>query len=164
MATRPGGNRNRAKGQGTDRFFTECAFRLGIASEYWLLSRPDLGARSSWMIFSAQRRKRHPRCRLLQRSLLRSAQVRGCRLCENIPSRMVCELCCDATNCRCSPATYSKSENRSQWPDPALDGKDFAVHGGGFPVRVRGAGVVASIAIFRPAVASRSRYDRHDPG
>jgi uncharacterized protein (UPF0303 family) len=40
-----------------------------------------------------------------------------------------------------------KSENRSQWPDAALDVKDFALHGGGFPVRVRGAGVVASIAI-----------------
>lgn len=40
-----------------------------------------------------------------------------------------------------------KSESRSQWPDAALDVKDFALHGGGFPVRVRGAGVVASIAI-----------------
>jgi uncharacterized protein (UPF0303 family) len=40
-----------------------------------------------------------------------------------------------------------KSENRSQWPDPALDVKDFALHGGGFPVRARGVGVVASIAI-----------------
>jgi uncharacterized protein (UPF0303 family) len=40
-----------------------------------------------------------------------------------------------------------KSEGRSQWPDAALDVKDFALHGGGFPVRVRGAGVVASIAI-----------------
>ena len=29
--------------------------RQGFGSEYWLLSRPDLGARSSWMIFSAQR-------------------------------------------------------------------------------------------------------------
>jgi len=27
-----------------------------------------------------------------------------------------------------------KSENRSQWPDPALDVKDCALHGGGFPV------------------------------
>jgi uncharacterized protein (UPF0303 family) len=40
-----------------------------------------------------------------------------------------------------------KSENRSQWPDPALGVKDFALHGGGFPVRVRGVGDVASIAI-----------------
>ena len=42
MATRPGGNRNRAEGQGTARFFTECAFRLGFGSEYWapFASRP----------------------------------------------------------------------------------------------------------------------------
>jgi uncharacterized protein (UPF0303 family) len=40
-----------------------------------------------------------------------------------------------------------KSESRSQWPDAALDVKDFALRGGGFPVRVRGTGVVASIAI-----------------
>jgi uncharacterized protein (UPF0303 family) len=40
-----------------------------------------------------------------------------------------------------------KSEGRSQWPDAALEVKHFALHGGGFPVRVRGVGVVASIAI-----------------
>ena len=40
-----------------------------------------------------------------------------------------------------------KAEGRSQWPDAALEVKDFALHGGGFPVRVRGVGVVASIAI-----------------
>ena len=56
-----------------------------------------------------------------------------------------------------------KSENRSQWPDPALDVKDFALHGGGFPVRVRGVGRRVD-RNFRHAVASRSRYDRHDPG
>jgi hypothetical protein len=56
--------------------------------------------------------------------------------------------CCDATNRRCSPGEILKSENCSQWPDPALGVKDFALHGGGFPVRVRGVGDVASIAIF----------------
>ena len=40
-----------------------------------------------------------------------------------------------------------KAEERSQWPDSALDVKEFALHGGGFPVRVHGVGVVASIAI-----------------
>jgi uncharacterized protein (UPF0303 family) len=50
-----------------------------------------------------------------------------------------------------------KSENRSQWPDAALDVKDFALHGGGFPVRVRGVGVVASIAIS--GLPSRQDHD-----
>jgi uncharacterized protein (UPF0303 family) len=36
---------------------------------------------------------------------------------------------------------------RSQWPDAAMEVKHFALRGGGFPVRVRGVGVVASIAI-----------------
>jgi uncharacterized protein (UPF0303 family) len=39
------------------------------------------------------------------------------------------------------------SEGRSQWRDAALEVKDFALHGGGFPVRVRGVGVVASVAV-----------------
>jgi uncharacterized protein (UPF0303 family) len=50
-----------------------------------------------------------------------------------------------------------KSEGRSQWPDAGLDVKDFALHGGGFPVRVRGVGVVASIAVS--GLPSRQDHD-----
>jgi uncharacterized protein (UPF0303 family) len=50
-----------------------------------------------------------------------------------------------------------KSEGRSQWPDAALDMKDFALHGGGFPVRVRGVGIVASIAVS--GLPSRQDHD-----
>jgi uncharacterized protein (UPF0303 family) len=50
-----------------------------------------------------------------------------------------------------------KSEGRSQWPDAALDMKDFALHGSGFPVRVRGVGIVASIAVS--GLPSRQDHD-----
>lgn len=50
-----------------------------------------------------------------------------------------------------------KAEERSQWPDAALEVKDYALHGGGFPLRVKGTGVVASIAIS----GLPSQYD-HD--
>jgi uncharacterized protein (UPF0303 family) len=39
------------------------------------------------------------------------------------------------------------SEGHSQRPDVVLEVKDFALHRGGFPVRVRGRGVGVSIAI-----------------
>ena len=50
-----------------------------------------------------------------------------------------------------------KSEGRLQWPDAALEVKDFALHGGGFPLRVRDAGVVAAIAIS--GLPSREDHD-----
>lgn len=50
-----------------------------------------------------------------------------------------------------------KREGRSQWPDAALDVKEFALHGGGFPVRVRETGVVAAIAIS--GLPSREDHD-----
>jgi uncharacterized protein (UPF0303 family) len=50
-----------------------------------------------------------------------------------------------------------KAEGRSQWPDAALDVKDFAVHGGGFPVRVHDIGVVAAISIS--GMPSRQDHD-----
>ncbi len=50
-----------------------------------------------------------------------------------------------------------KGEGRSQWPDAALEVKDFALHGGGFPVRVRNTGVVAAIAIS--GLPSREDHD-----
>ena len=40
-----------------------------------------------------------------------------------------------------------EARGRSQWPDAALELKDYSVHGGAFPVRVRGVGVVATIAV-----------------
>ena len=40
-----------------------------------------------------------------------------------------------------------KDKGRSAWPDAGLDPKDFSEHGGGFPVTVRGTGVVAVIAV-----------------
>ena len=48
-------------------------------------------------------------------------------------------------------------DGRSQWPDAAMDMKDFAVHGGAFPVRVKGCGVVASIAVS--GLPSREDHD-----
>jgi uncharacterized protein (UPF0303 family) len=39
------------------------------------------------------------------------------------------------------------AEQREAWPDAALPTEDYAVHGGGFPIRVAGCGVVAAIAI-----------------
>lgn len=38
-------------------------------------------------------------------------------------------------------------KGRAQWPDAGLPYSDFVLHGGGFPVTVRSAGVVAAIAI-----------------
>jgi uncharacterized protein (UPF0303 family) len=49
------------------------------------------------------------------------------------------------------------AKGRSQWPDAALDMKDYSVHGGGFPVRVRAVGVVAVIAIS--GLPSREDHD-----
>jgi len=48
-------------------------------------------------------------------------------------------------------------QQRSQWPDAALDHKDYAVHGGGVPVRVAGVGVVAAIAVS--GLPSRQDHD-----
>ena len=50
-----------------------------------------------------------------------------------------------------------KAEGRSQWPGGALEVKDFALHGGGFPLRVPGVGVVAAIAIS--GLPSREDHD-----
>lgn len=38
-------------------------------------------------------------------------------------------------------------EGRAQWPDVGLPYADFVLHGGGFPVTVRGVGVIAAIGI-----------------
>lgn len=38
-------------------------------------------------------------------------------------------------------------EGRTPWPDGALPNQDYAAHGGGFPLRVQGTGVVACIAV-----------------
>jgi uncharacterized protein (UPF0303 family) len=40
-----------------------------------------------------------------------------------------------------------EAKARPQWPDAALPMKDFSVHGGAFPVRVRGVGIVAAITV-----------------
>ena len=40
-------------------------------------------------------------------------------------------------------------EGRSQWPDAVLELKDYSVHGGAFPVRLKEGGVVAVIAVSR---------------
>lgn len=40
-----------------------------------------------------------------------------------------------------------EAEQRSAWPDAALNTADYAAHGGGFPVRVQGSGVVAAIGV-----------------
>ena len=39
------------------------------------------------------------------------------------------------------------AQGRTQWPDGGLPYEDFVTHGGGFPVTVKAAGVVASIAL-----------------
>lgn len=38
-------------------------------------------------------------------------------------------------------------EGRAQWPDVGLPYSDFVIHGGGFPVTVKGVGVVAAIGV-----------------
>lgn len=53
---------------------------------------------------------------------------------------------------RCNASSYLvqlrlEAEGRMPWPDGALETQTYAVHGGGFPVRVNGTGVVASIAV-----------------
>jgi uncharacterized protein (UPF0303 family) len=50
-----------------------------------------------------------------------------------------------------------ESKKRPQWPDAALDPKDFAVHGGSFPVRVTGVGVIGAIAVS--GLTSREDHD-----
>lgn len=40
-----------------------------------------------------------------------------------------------------------EAEGRSQYPDAILPFDDFVVHGGAFPIRVRGVGVVATVGI-----------------
>ncbi len=40
-----------------------------------------------------------------------------------------------------------EEKGRPQWPDMAMDHKDYAVHGGSFPVQVKGVGVVAAISV-----------------
>jgi uncharacterized protein (UPF0303 family) len=48
-------------------------------------------------------------------------------------------------------------EGRSQWPDAVLKMKDYSVHGGAFPVRVKDCGVVAVIAVS--GLPSREDHD-----
>ncbi len=38
-------------------------------------------------------------------------------------------------------------EGRPQWPDVGLPYSDFVLHGGGFPVTVKGVGVIAAIGV-----------------
>ena len=42
---------------------------------------------------------------------------------------------------------FYELEGRAQWPDVGLPYSDFVLHGGGFPVTVKGVGVVAAIGI-----------------
>ncbi len=49
------------------------------------------------------------------------------------------------------------SEGRSAWPDGVLETKEYAAHGGGFPVRVAGNGVVAAIGVS--GLPSREDHD-----
>lgn len=48
-------------------------------------------------------------------------------------------------------------EGRSQWPDAVMQMEDYSVHGGAFPVRVKGSGVVAVIAVS--GLPSREDHD-----
>lgn len=38
-------------------------------------------------------------------------------------------------------------EGREQWPDVGLPYSDFVIHGGGFPITVKGVGVIAAIGV-----------------
>jgi uncharacterized protein (UPF0303 family) len=63
---------------------------------------------------------------------------------------------------RCHAASWCvgltlQAAGRSAWPDAALATAEFATHGGGFPVRVQGTGVVASIAVS--GLPSRDDHD-----
>lgn len=63
---------------------------------------------------------------------------------------------------RCHAASWRvglklQAEGRSVWPDAAMANAEFAAHGGGFPVRVKGTGVVASIAVS--GLPSRDDHD-----
>jgi uncharacterized protein (UPF0303 family) len=50
-----------------------------------------------------------------------------------------------------------EAEGRAPWPDAVLEPQEYAVHGGAFPVRVKGTGVVAVIA-----VSGLSSHEDHD--
>jgi len=54
-------------------------------------------------------------------------------------------LRCHASSLRIGLQLAAK--NRPQWPDAGLNHKDYAVHGGSFPVQVVGVGVLAAIAV-----------------
>ncbi len=40
-----------------------------------------------------------------------------------------------------------QEQGRSTWPDAVLKTEEYAAHGGGFPVRVQGTGIVGCIAV-----------------
>ncbi len=40
-----------------------------------------------------------------------------------------------------------EAKNRPQWPDGGLHPREFVTHGGGFPVQVKGVGVIGAIAV-----------------
>ena len=50
-----------------------------------------------------------------------------------------------------------EAQDRLPWPEGGLDTKDYAVHGGGVPIRVAGTGVVACIGVS--GLPSREDHD-----
>jgi uncharacterized protein (UPF0303 family) len=64
-------------------------------------------------------------------------------------------LRCDAASLRVG--LRLAAEGRTPWPDGALPNADYAAHGGGFPVRVQGSGVVAVVAVS--GLPSREDHD-----